>query len=304
MNKTKGRILIIRGGDVSEFILTCPVFAALREQFPETSLEILGYPRIVELAKSAGLVDEVRSIETRAAAGFFGRNMPLDEDLASYFASFSMIFSYLYDPDGHFQINVGRVSTAQFVQGPARPNESESIHAADAFLKPLERLAIFGADSVPRLNFSPHQKAGSWVAINPGRDNSAKTWPGAKWSSLVQLILEKTGYNILLTPGDAEEKTLARLAVSERVLIARNSSLMELGASLAGCHAFIGPDSGILQLAAATGIPCVAIWGTSNVAIWKPPGKNVTVLRNRLGVNAITQDELLAALPMVWSGAE
>jgi len=267
-------------------------------------LEILGYPRIAELAKSAGLVDEVRSIETRAAAGFFGRNMPLDEDLANYFAGFSMIFSYLYDPDGHFQINVGRVSTAQFVQGPARPKESENIHAADAFLKPLERLAIFGADPAPQLNFPPNQKTGSSIAINPGRDDSGKTWPIAKWNSLVQLILEKTGYNILLTAGEADEKTLNRLVVSNRVTIARNVSLAELGATLAGCHAFIGPDSGILQLAAATGIPCVAIWGNSNLAIWRPPGKNVTILHKRPGVNAITQDDVMAALPMVWSGAE
>src|SRR6185436_4112331 len=103
----------------------------------------------------------------------------------------------------------------------ARPKESEPIHAVDAFLKPLERLAIFGADPVPRLNFSPNQKNGSWIAINPGREDTGKPWPIAKWSSLVQLILEKTGYSILLTAGEADEKTLNRLAISQRVVIAR-----------------------------------------------------------------------------------
>ena len=54
-------------------------------------IEVLGYPRIAELAKAAGLIDEVRSIETRAAAGFFARNAALDEDLSNYFARFSVM---------------------------------------------------------------------------------------------------------------------------------------------------------------------------------------------------------------------
>src|SRR3954467_12688149 len=143
VSNSKGRILVVRGGNVGEFILTCPVFAALRTQFPEIAIEVLGYPRIAELAKAAGLIDEVRSIETRAAAGFFARNTPLDEDLSNYFAKFSVIFSYLYDPDGFFQMNVGKISPAQFIGGRARPDEGGTLHASETFLKPLERLAIF-----------------------------------------------------------------------------------------------------------------------------------------------------------------
>lgn len=294
---------------MSEFVLTCPVFAALREQFPETSLEVLGYPRIAQIAKEAGLIDEIRSIETRAAAQFFGRNMPLDEELGNYFAGFPMIFSYLYDPDGHFQINVGRVSGAQFVQGPARPKEAENIHASDAFLKPLERLAIFGADSVPRLNLSRTQlqPEGAWIAVSPGRDGAATNWPLTKWKTFLHGVVERTGYRVLLLSGEVEQRNLGYL-VSEtppgRITVLREASWTEIGARLAACQAFVGTDSGHLQLAAATGIPCVAIWGSSNAAIWRPPGKNVTILRHGAGVNAITQEEVMAALPMVWSGAE
>src|SRR5688572_16531984 len=136
---------------MGDFVLTLPVFAALRGQFPDVPVEVLGYPRIAELAKAAGLIDEVRSIETRAAAGFFARNAPLDEDLSNFFAGFSVIFSYLYDPDGLFQMNVCKVSTGQFIAGRARPDEGATLHASDTFLKPLERLAIFDANAVPKL---------------------------------------------------------------------------------------------------------------------------------------------------------
>ena len=150
MSSSVGKILVIRGGAIGDFILTLPVLAALRSQFPTARLELLGYARTAELARAGGLAEEVRSIEARPLAGFFARHGDLAPDLQSYFAGFAIIVSYLYDPDGVFQANVARCSKAQFLAGPHRPNEREGVHATEAFLKPLERLAIFEADPVPR----------------------------------------------------------------------------------------------------------------------------------------------------------
>ncbi len=299
----------MRGGDIGEFVLTCPVFAALRGQFPAIGIEVLGYPRIAQVAKAAGLVDEVRSIESRAAAGFFARGAPLDPDLAGYFARFSVIFSYLYDPDCHFQANVLKVSTAQFIAGPARPSEGQSTHAADAFLKPLERLAIFGAPATPRLRFPGRGAAreGAWIAVHPGAGNLARTWPDSRWRALLQSIIAKTSYRLLLVGGDSENRALSGLAQAlppERVAVLDNPGLAELGMELAGCHAFIGHDSGISHLAAATGLPCVTVWGTANAAVWQPLGQNVTLLKSRSGTVGVTLEEVISALPLVWSGAE
>jgi heptosyltransferase-2 len=272
-------------------------------------LEVLGYPRIAQLAKAAGLVDEIRSIETRAAAGFFARNMPLDEDLSRYFARFSVIFSYLYDPDGLFQTNVRKVSTAQFISGPARPDEGANVHAADTFLKPLERLAIFDADAVPHLPLrndpaAPEQPA---IAIHPNAEGGARAWPEAKWRNLALAVAAKTSYRILLVGEESETRILQRVAHAlppDRATVLKGAPLIELGARLATCQAFIGHDAGVSHLAAAMGIPCVTVWGNSNPAIWTPRGGNVTVLKSRAGAVGVTQEEVLAALPIVWSGAE
>ena len=53
---TGGKILVIRGGAIGDFILTLPAIAALRNQFPQAHLEILGYPHIAQLALAGGLV--------------------------------------------------------------------------------------------------------------------------------------------------------------------------------------------------------------------------------------------------------
>ena len=136
----RGKILVIRGGAIGDFILTLPVFAALRRQFPGTHLEVLGYPHIARLAAAGRLVDAVCSIEARALAGFFARGSQLDERLADYFAGFALIISFLFDPDGIFQENVTRCSKAPFIEGPHRPDEKLNLHATEAMLKPLERL--------------------------------------------------------------------------------------------------------------------------------------------------------------------
>src|SRR5262245_23397989 len=98
----RGKILVIRGGAIGDFILTLPVFAALRRQFPKTHLEVLGYPHIAQLALVGGAVDQVRSIDSRPLASFFARDGALDPSMADYFAGFAIILSYLYDPDGVF----------------------------------------------------------------------------------------------------------------------------------------------------------------------------------------------------------
>ena len=91
MQPARGKILIIRGGAIGDFILTLPAIAALRRQFPEAHLEVLGYPHIAQLAAAGGLVDRVQSIEARALAGFFARRGILAEDLADYFSEFDII---------------------------------------------------------------------------------------------------------------------------------------------------------------------------------------------------------------------
>ena len=122
MAQTQGKILVIRGGAIGDFVLTLPALAALRRQFPRAHLEVLGYPHIAQLALAGGLVDRVQSIEARALAGFFAHKGELAEELTNYFSDFNVMISYLYDPDRIFQANVASCSAAQFIAGPHRPD--------------------------------------------------------------------------------------------------------------------------------------------------------------------------------------
>jgi heptosyltransferase-2 len=295
----RGKILVIRGGAIGDFILTLPAIAALRRQFPESFLEVLGYPHIARLALTGGLVNRVQSIEARAMAGFFARNGELEKGLADYFAGFDLIISFLYDPDKIFQTNVARCTRAQFIPGPYRPDESAGIHATQTFLKPLERLAIFDADPVPRLGLPKQVSPLNQIALHPGSGSEEKNWPEEKWAELLEHLLHSTRFNLLLVGGEAETDRLQRLAAAlpiSRVRVAQNLPLPELASRLHECAAFVGHDSGISHLAAAVGLPGILLWGKTSETVWKPPSEKVITLKATDGLASLPVATVLKAV--------
>jgi heptosyltransferase-3 len=302
VHTARGKILIIRGGAIGDFILTLPAIAALRQQFPEAHLEVLGYPHIIQLAHAGGLVDRVQSIEARALAGFFARRGALAEELADYFSEFDIILSYLYDPDDIFKTNVGRCSTAQFIVGPYRPNEAEKIHATKVYLRPLERFAIFDADHLPRLSLNSPPATLNQIALHPGSGSEKKNWPEAKWANLLQHLVNSTNFNLLLIGGEAEGERLQRLAAAlpiTRTKVAQSLPLTDLARLVQQSTAFIGHDSGISHLAAALGLPGVVLWGNTVEEIWRPPHERVVILKNPAGLKMITVPQVMERLDRI-----
>lgn len=297
-----GKILVIRGGAIGDFILTLPVLAALRESFPKAELHVLGYPKVAQLALAGGLANHVRAIESQPLAGFFAQNGILSPELVEYFSSFNIILSFLYDPDEVFQTNVRRCSNAQFIQGPHRPNEEELIHATDVFLKPLERLAVFGANSVPRLTLNASKPVPNEIVFHPGSGSEKKNWPEAKWSKLLRHLSEEKGFKLLMVGGEAEGERLNRLqkcVPPHRLDVAINLHLTELAGRLVGSRCFLGHDSGITHLAGALGLPGIVLWGPSNEKIWRPRSDKMILLRSPHGLSELSVEEVFKSVCQV-----
>ncbi|HAM71950.1 MAG TPA: hypothetical protein DCM86_09940 [Verrucomicrobiales bacterium] len=310
----ENRILIIRGGAIGDFILTLPVLQALREMFPTAHLEVLGYPRIAALARWGGLADGIRSLEDRPMARFFARRAPLDPSWEDYFGRCGVILSYLFDPDGIFQENIARCSRAQFIQGPHRPADDSGTHASEVLLQPLQRLAVFGADPVPRLtpparrqgqhpedlsSLLPWITTGPTLALHPGSGSDTKNWPEPRWRELLQSIASSGENRILLIGGEAEGDRLERLASgvdASRVRVLRSAPLPEVAECLSACTAFLGHDSGISHLAAALGLPVTVLWGPTVERVWRPQGERVRILRHEGGLARIEVPTVLQAL--------
>jgi heptosyltransferase-3 len=280
------RILVVRGGAIGDFVLTLPAITLLRDRFPDTHLEIVGVKHIAALAEKRFYADAVRSIESGSLARMFARNAEIPRDLAAYFAAFDLVLSYLYDPDRIFETNVRACTTATFIAGPSKPDESE--HAARQLARPLQTLGLFLTDPAARLFPAEPDRlavqdfracASRTIAVHCGSGSETKNWPIESWIELGEALLAK-GHHLLIIAGEADRErtqTLRAVWAPAAVQFAENLPLTHLAALLEPL-VFIGHDSGISHIAAATGARCVLLFGPTNPAVWAPQNENVEVL--------------------------
>lgn len=279
--KRSPRLLVVRGGAIGDFILTLPAVGALRERWPDAHIEILGYHHIIELANGRHYANAVRSIEAGAMAGFFVPRGELNAALEEYFRSFNLVISYLFDPDHIFADNVRRCGVRQVVEASPRP---QTLHAAEHYCKPLETLAIYVEQPAPRLFPTEDDRAAAsrWlgaaseeliVALHPGSGSERKNWPAEKFAAVARWLVDELAVQLLVVQGEADEAPAKELFRMIEPRVARRASglrLTELAAVLERCALFLGNDSGITHMAAAVGVPTVAVFGPASLPTWKP----------------------------------
>ena len=91
----------------------------------------------------------------------------------------------------------------------------------------------------------------------------------------------------MLIGGEAEAEALdclERLIPARRRQVLRGRPLESVAEQLSRCQGFLGHDSGITHLAAAVGIPCLALWGASNELVWRPGGPAVQTVSHPGGL--------------------
>lgn len=277
--KKFGRTLVIRGGALGDFLLTLPVLRALHDA--SGHLEMLGYPSFVELAREGGMVHAERSIEYGPMAGFFARGAVQDPALRDYFASFDVVLSYLYDPDGIFAANLQAAGARSIVPGPHKP--AGQTHAIDELSAPLRELGVELPARDVRLHLPATVAQKSVIALHPGSGSRTKNWAASNWHELAEKILATYPQIRLAVIGGeadrAELESLADLRGNNRVEFWENLPLSLLARKLGGVGGYLGHDTGISHLAAVLGVPSLLLFGPTDPAVWAPPHGCVRVLR-------------------------
>jgi heptosyltransferase-3 len=100
-----------------------------------------------------------------------------------------------------------------------------------------------------------------------------KEWPLSKWHSLIQACLERDLGIILVGvfDGSALDGLNLMYADEPRVLnLLNQTSINELVKIIHSADCYIGTDTAVTHMAAATGTPTVAIFGPSSPLVWGP----------------------------------
>ncbi len=106
--------------------------------------------------------------------------------------------------------------------------------------------------------------------IHPAAAFATKQWATENFARVVEYLAER-GYASVAIAAAHETAVLESLADQAPVQIATfELSLPEVTALAARSQLFVGNDSGIAHIAAAVGTPSVVIFGSSNVAHWRP----------------------------------
>ena len=118
------------------------------------------------------------------------------------------------------------------------------------------------------------------LAIGPGTDWIGKCWPAERYSKIAAAVLGPDGPlagGRLLIVGDEADRDLVhtvRLAVPRNRVIEANGKLTPLQtvAALSRADLYIGADSLWTQLAVASGIPVIGVYGPSDETVVGPWG--------------------------------
>ncbi|MCC7519685.1 MAG: glycosyltransferase family 9 protein [Verrucomicrobiae bacterium] len=298
--------LFIRGGALGDFILTLPSIRVFRAAFPDARVEIVGYPRIAALVENRGYASAVQPLDQRGMATFFAEDADLDPALCAYLASFDLVVSFLYDPDGVFRRNLERAGVRRAITADSRPGPT--LHASEHLAAWLEDAGLPRAIETPRLFPSAADAAeaaarhppptGPRVALHLGSGSPSKNWPVRRFVELAERF-EAKGIETIVLDGpadDAAQKQFWATPLPPGIRRCTGLPLTVLAAFLARCTTFVGHDSGITHLAAAVGAPVCAIFGPTDARVWRPRGAKAVVLqRGRDPANVTVEDVARAA---------
>ena len=302
-------ILVMRGGAIGDFILTLPALAAIRQKWPDSHLDLAAAPSLGQLALTSGLVDKVVSLDSADFARLFAPDPQLPVDLMARIQGYELIVSCLHDPDGILKRNLMAAGARRLVS--ASPLVTTQ-HAIDTLLKPLEELGIpFHPGECSRLFLSGQRVdngrkrmaefGDKVIMIHPGSGSPKKNWPAENFVVLAHRLEAETEFTPVLTLGEADQAIADELSSDGNTLpVLPACSLVDLAQFLSACAAYVGNDSGITHLAAAVGIPVVALFGPTDPRLWAPRGPNTKLIcapePTLASLAAIPVDDVLSAV--------
>jgi heptosyltransferase II len=120
-------------------------------------------------------------------------------------------------------------------------------------------------------------------AIAPGASyGAAKCWPPERFAQLADRLISECGADVIFfgTPGEKEISARIRTQMKSRAIsLVGETSMRELAAMFASCSVFIGNDSGAMHVAAATGLPVIGIFGSTDPEGTAPVTQQFTLIR-------------------------
>ena len=270
---------------MGDTVLLVPLFRALRERFKGESCAITVVTRtnLGQMLMMMGFVDAYASADDSEHTQWFA--MPEGAAPASTpaWAAADLLISAVsngadaWAANARLMRNRGKHPDGLYFIEP-RPPEGFSGHVTAWHRAELERQGFaLEEPGLPLLRVNPDGA----VVVHPGSGGEAKCWPRERFLSLAH-ALKRNGILPTLILGEAEQDRWGRSFVDslrDEFPWYLHMGFYELAERLSRARVYLGNDSGVSHLAAAVGVPVIALFGPSSDTQWRPVGPQVKVLR-------------------------
>lgn len=121
------------------------------------------------------------------------------------------------------------------------------------------------------------------VLIHPGSGGKAKCWPAERFAALAGMLASEAAIHWMLGPAELEIDAgrfapIGRRADAAGEPLIVEHDLLRAAQRMAGMDLYVGNDAGMTHLAAALGVPTVAVFGPTDPRVWRPLGGHVAVM--------------------------
>jgi asparagine synthase (glutamine-hydrolysing) len=317
------RVLVFRIGQLGDTIVALPAMWTVRRHFPNAHLALLcdrhpgkRYVLASDLLQGAGIFDEFLSYPV-SDLGFIlkpGRMANLlaairrrKFDTLVYLAPSNRTIDQVERDRWFFSLAGIKhfIGMEGFPHLPAKtpdrfldPTSSET----DLLLRRLSVSGIpvgYGENSFMDLGLGPAE-AGQvsnwlaqlesdgdrlWLAIGPGSKMPAKRWPLERFREAVARLIDEFDVWPVVFGGREDREIGDRLIDNwgRGYNAAGALGLRPAAAALKRCALFLGNDTGTMHMAAAVGVPCVAVFSSrERPGVWFPHGDNHRVFRSQI----------------------
>ena len=283
------QILIIRPGAIGDTLLTLPVIQALRAKYQAIHITLVGNSAVLPLALASDIVEAVSDYGQLQWSELFSPTGIHTPVMLLLLQQTDLVICWLRDSDGIVRYNLQQAGVKHLITAAGRPAEGQHIHIIRYLLETVE-LPLETID-LTRWQLPSKQQDGllvegrqPMVAIHPGSGGARKCWPVTAFAEVIERLWQR-GYSVLLLvgPADAErinylQQHLTSPPEQTMLTVLVDAPLLSVAQHLRQCQRYLGNDSGITHLAAMLGIPTVALFGSSDLIVWRPLGPNVEVI--------------------------
>lgn len=269
-------ILIIRPDAIGDLVLTLPAIAAVKEKFPQAKITVLIQEYTAPIAKQCPAIDQII----------------YDYDLKKY--NFDLSINYYNqwkDTSAAFKAQIplrlgdsSRISTAwmnnlrvfrrwdNFSRHEVEHNFDLlqplgiDLAAIDKKIVSLTKPAPESAEEI--LNPYGIRRSDMVIGIHLSTGKGNKPWLPQRFARLIEILSKSLDAKIILTGGknDAQLSIMIQnLCTAPIINLAGKTSLSQLLCVLSRLNAYIGADTGPTHIAAAYGVPTVAIFSAKFV---------------------------------------